>query len=400
MIESNKLNDLLRGTKRIIKHQREIEKLKGENFNIFSILKMESKENETHSAFLGELLNPKGSHLKGSVFLKLFLDVIEDNSLEISTTKVKLEHHIGTRNDQEKSGGRIDIYFWDKNGNSLSIENKIYAGDQNVQIERYYYHNNKTNKVFYLTLFGNEASKESSGKLIANKDYFTISYKEHIQKWLQLCIKESANEPILRETVKQYVVLIKKLTLSMDTEKEKELIKLMFEHFEESTIISNNFISAKNDLAEKVRQHVITKLQEKISENYIIEPGHDSSKKYSQIWIKIKEKEKSDLYFGIESFNDCSNQDRELRLGVMNDSPKRSNYADIERTTEQSRWWMNVSIVKDYEGYKVSLGNAKTIQKLYSDNIFFEGFVEHIVIEIEDYLSIETKHLLDFLNRN
>lgn len=52
-----------------------LEKLKesGENFNIFSILKMESKENDTHSAFLGELLNPNGSHLKEDLFLSAFV---------------------------------------------------------------------------------------------------------------------------------------------------------------------------------------------------------------------------------------------------------------------------------------------------------------------------------------
>ena len=46
----------------------------GEKFNLFSILGMESLEVKTHSRFLAELLNNKGSHLRGSSFLELFID--------------------------------------------------------------------------------------------------------------------------------------------------------------------------------------------------------------------------------------------------------------------------------------------------------------------------------------
>ena len=72
-IELENIKTLLHNTSRIVKHQEEIKALRGENFNIFSILKMESKENATHSAFLGELLNPDGSHLLKNIFLKHFL---------------------------------------------------------------------------------------------------------------------------------------------------------------------------------------------------------------------------------------------------------------------------------------------------------------------------------------
>ena len=60
---------MLKGAKVIWNQQEEIKRLKGEHFNIFSVLNMETRENATHSAFLGELLNPKGSHLFGSLFL-------------------------------------------------------------------------------------------------------------------------------------------------------------------------------------------------------------------------------------------------------------------------------------------------------------------------------------------
>lgn len=64
--------DLLHNTNRVIAHHHEISRAKGEHFNLFSVLKIESRENNTHSAFLAELLDPKGCHLQGSIFLKLF----------------------------------------------------------------------------------------------------------------------------------------------------------------------------------------------------------------------------------------------------------------------------------------------------------------------------------------
>jgi len=50
-----------------------IKRLNGENFNIFSILDMERKEVETHSKFIYELLDTKGSHGQGELFLQLFI---------------------------------------------------------------------------------------------------------------------------------------------------------------------------------------------------------------------------------------------------------------------------------------------------------------------------------------
>jgi hypothetical protein len=103
---------LLSSSGRIIAHQEEIKRLKGESFNIFSILGMESNENATHSAFLGELLNPKGSHLLGAIFLERFLKVIDFKlEFDISSASLILEKHVGTRDDQLKTGGRIDIYL-------------------------------------------------------------------------------------------------------------------------------------------------------------------------------------------------------------------------------------------------------------------------------------------------
>ena len=66
--------NLLETIQKLYEDEEKIKILKGENFNIFSVLNMESNENATHSAFLGEILNPRGSHLFKTKFLE-FLNI-------------------------------------------------------------------------------------------------------------------------------------------------------------------------------------------------------------------------------------------------------------------------------------------------------------------------------------
>lgn len=233
------LKHLLSSTKSILKRQKELSKLKSENFNVFSILKMESKENETHSAFLGELLNPKGSHLMGNIFLELFYTTLpkrENHTFDVKSAKIKLEQNIGVKDLKSKTGGRIDIYLWDTNKNTISIENKIYASDQEAQIERYINHNKVKNAVYYLTLNKQNAGDYTSGDYQEGDHYLEISYSYHIVKWLELCLEKSVEQPILRETIKQYIHLIKRLTGNLTNNKMQS---------EVNKLIKENYIAAK-----------------------------------------------------------------------------------------------------------------------------------------------------------
>src|SRR5690554_8121596 len=95
------INSLLSSTSAFIAQNEKIKVLKGESFDLFSIMQMESAENKTHSNFIAELLNPLGSHQKGNVFLKLFLDQFCKDHLDSETTKVKVEQSIGLVRSEE-----------------------------------------------------------------------------------------------------------------------------------------------------------------------------------------------------------------------------------------------------------------------------------------------------------
>lgn len=400
MVNAEKLDSLLTGTKVLIQHQRELKKHRGETFNVFSILKMEHRENETHSAFLAELLKPKGSHLKGNIFLKLFLETLDENLLthiDLETANVKVEHPVGKRDINTKTGGRIDIYIWDAIGNCISIENKIHAGDQEAQVERYCNHRSTQNKVYYLTLKGAEPSVFSKGNLQNHKDFFTISYRNEILEWLNKCIKESAEQPILRESIKQYKLLIQKLTSTMDKTQELQLTELMLKHYKEAEYITANFVKVSSAIKERVRQSVIKKLQVILEDKFIVEPGSTADKWFSQIWFKMKGFEKNNLFFGLESFSGNGNYNGDLFIGVYYSGKDTSGYA--QGNDSLSKCWINTHLIPEFDGAKMNLRNSETLQKLHSNETFRNGLVDHIVNEACNYLKEEEIKVRAFLQQ-
>jgi len=247
-IEIINVSNLLNQVGIIKKKYDDLAEYTGENYNIFNVLNIYSDE-LSHSAIIGDLLNAKGKHGQKDIFLKLFLEEINSfneetnqfkilNEFNTSNSHSVIEKHIGKVNYEIEEGGRIDILINDGK-NNIIIENKIWAGDQEKQLVRY----NKQDKkapIIYLTLNGKEPSNESKGNLILNKDFICMSYRVEIINWLEKCVKEMANKPIIRESLNQYLVLVKQLThQSINNKMKEEIIKII-------TSNPNNVISAKN----------------------------------------------------------------------------------------------------------------------------------------------------------
>lgn len=387
------IEQLLKDVQQLFTHQKEMEKVRGEKFNVFSILKMENNENSTHSAFLAELLNPHGSHLKGGLFLSLFLKTLGNVGvscpLDINSAKVTTEYHIGQRNDSNKIGGRIDVYIIDSKYQSISIENKIYAGDQNCQIERYCNHLKDKNKVIYLNLFGMEPSVESRGQLKAGEDYYVISYKKEIINWLEQCWKESHDSPILRETIKQYILLIRKLTLTMDTNNKIELHGLILDNIKSAELIIRNFDNAIVSLKDSIRNGLFNKLSERLKNDYDVSLGNGIMDKYSHIWIKLKGKEKDNIIFGIQSFalrkDDCFPNG--LIIGMFAKKGDAKKFEDKNLGKIFSDYWIGEKYFNDYNNSKVDLQDYDLLQKLHKNhNGFKEEFLNSLLKQSIEYI--------------
>lgn len=213
-----------------IKHDL-IAEFTGENFNVFSILGMEVAENRTHSAILRELLDPKGKHGMGDAFLNGFIRVLRKKfqgnehfkkrapvEARPLAAKVFTEIFLGNKSEDLTQGGRVDLAVTPEFGSwRILIENKINAGDQECQLIRYS-NSDSSALLLYLTLEGVEASDFSTKDrtrekiLLPNEDYFLLSYRNEIIEWLGICVKEASSRPLVRETINQYMHLIRKLT--------------------------------------------------------------------------------------------------------------------------------------------------------------------------------------------
>jgi hypothetical protein len=401
------LKTVLTATKRIVKYHKEMTVAKGEHFNLFSVLNIETKENKTHSAFLAELLNPKGSHGMEDVFLKLFLTTIKHNEkfesekdkiFESNKAFVRVERSVGAINlsnnkneDPSKAtGGRIDIYLRDKNNNIISIENKIHAIDQQAQIQRYFNYKSSKNTVYYLTLKGEDPSDESRLKLESGKHFFNISYRNDIISWLELCLKEVPNFTGLRESINQYILLLKKLNKMMNSKHDKELLDLMMVNIEESSFIANNFDKALNTLRHNFRNDIIHFLEERLNkEYYSVEEGKSVDKKISQLWIRLKSNPKPYFLFGVESFSGTGHENGDMFVGLIsvNDSPIVNALPD-ENPISQA--WRQVRFIKTKENNNINLGHNYTMKILHNKEstayaTLLKVCCNQIVEFVEDY---------------
>lgn len=171
-------------------------------FNLFSILRSSSDEVRLHSRFLAFLLNPSASHNQGTVPLRLLLKRLGIQNFDIETVVVKAEYQ------------NIDILIHNQSGQAVIIENKIYASDQDEQLWRYHQRMQAEGYreiwTTYLTLDGSEPSEQSRKSLPVK----LLSYEAEIIAWLEECIPLVAREPGVRESIFQYIELIRKLTSS------------------------------------------------------------------------------------------------------------------------------------------------------------------------------------------
>lgn len=410
----NQLNHICESVSAIVKHHKQLAKEKGEDFNVFSVLKMERKENDTHSAFLGALLNPKGTHYLGDTFLELFINMIlgvvtDDNSntkllaFNSKTANLKLEEVLGATKFCTKdgeilkkclktctcSGGRIDIYLRDAQGNTISIENKIDASDQDAQIKRYYNYNTPKNTVVYLSKDGLNPIDASKRNLIEGEHFFNISYKTHIINWLEACLKETVNQPILRETIKQYIILIKKITNTVTNQEEQDLQALLFksDNLKVVKFIADNYETILNKTKEKFRKQVLAQLETPLLEKgFTISKGSGNyTNKFVQLWIKPTANPHSQQFYGIESFTGNGHLGGDLFIGVYDASKK--GLPLIENSEKLNNNWSVIRRIKCEDATVLNLSEPHRLKLIHQDHI--EGVTiqsEKVVKEVLQFI--------------
>lgn len=179
-----------------------------DSFNVFTVLGIANKE-VILCRFLGELLDPNGSHQMGTFPLSCFASqVLNCDSLtedEAQQAYVVLEERI----DDDR---RVDIAIHLKN-TVWPIEVKVWAGDQDAQLSDYYQYYKKRyqlDSIFYLTPTGRPPSQKSQGALSSDKIVY-LSFAEHIKEWLKHLLPLCKNKDVY-VSIKQFIEVIEKMS--------------------------------------------------------------------------------------------------------------------------------------------------------------------------------------------
>jgi len=198
-------------------HLRDRQKQRGLNdYNILTSVLRASDEVRLHSRMIGSLINPNGVHYQGSLFLEIFLEILNFRNFDLDLKNAKV--HIEYKD--------IDLYITD-GIKHLIIENKIWAEDQPCQIIKYInIIKNEFNleadnsekipilddiRVVYLTARDKNIPREH---LLDEKGH--ISFDDTLSEKLLICSKKDNTKKYVSNGLNNYKVLYKKMSYKKD----------------------------------------------------------------------------------------------------------------------------------------------------------------------------------------
>lgn len=404
---------------KLIQKKYEILKLNDDDFNIFSILRNEGDEVNLHSKFITELLSNKKY---GKVFLKLFLEANELDIENIIEYNVTQEYYAGKM-------GRIDIVLEIETSSGkkiIAIENKIYAGDQNKQLERYFNClkikvNSKENVyIVYLTLDGTIPSKDSLGKL-KEEDIYNKSYKNEIILWIEQCIKEVALNPNIREVLVQYKKLLEKLTNRGEENMVNELKEFILsdeKYLSTAFLIPDILLDIKSDLQyrfwkslEKGMEELKEKYNFKLINNFdLINKSYSyenikkyyrnsTNKKFYGLMYELKELEfgeklylrieiESNIYWGFRIIDKDNNSNKNLKRKYIDHDLK-------ELMFQSTDWWLG------WKYFYLNTNKLETINfNAFNENLYKLLLDENALEELVKFNIEKIRKDLEILKNN
>lgn len=177
-------------------YERELDCFTSYRFNIFKYINI--NENLI-SGIIVDILNPKGEHGQGTLFLDMFLDVIKlphRQKLPSINTEVLTRQHINSLR-------RMDILI-DYTDFGIMIENKPRYDDKTDQLKDYAedLRNKYGRENFMMVYLSNDGhfpdthsiSKEFREELVSLNQFVHITYGIEFKRWLEDCINKCQSE--------------------------------------------------------------------------------------------------------------------------------------------------------------------------------------------------------------
>lgn len=388
--------DILYNLKLIYDRHKILDESKSD-FNIFQTIANPYDEMNLHSKFIYTILNEKKY---GYEFLLSFLKNIGLDLADIDKSSIKIER------EKAVPDGRLDIYIEFKANDelySIAIENKIYAGDQNKQLDRYLDYLDAINKgkekyLYYLTLDGHDPSSESCSNL---SKFINISYSENILNWIGEAISISAKEAKLREVLVQYEELLEKICgKDIDYTMEiKDYILKNADNYDFAKSLETGLAEARVELQDKFWKRLEARLEEHLSREYGLDMSKvDKTKEIgtSNKWYSLNLIKKKSRYFGLiynlGNFKNLGDLylkveiERNLIFGIRNveshieNTLEYSNMLDIFKqnnfilTSHDS--WLSYKHVKDLKGNRFDLYD---IDKDFAETIMYDEKLDALI---------------------
>jgi hypothetical protein len=399
--EPHILQNLLAQIGILIKHDEKVKaekQLRGENFNVFTVLGFYHQEVKLHSGFIAELLNINGSHGLKDAFLKSFIHHagIDDLIIDTSKCKTAVEFYIGPIINTQ--GGQMDILI-ESSEAAIIIENKVNADDTEKQLLRYYNFANSKKykngfKLIYLTLDGRNPGDYTTGGQVPENEITCISYREVILNWLNHSVEIAARQPLVRESIIQYISIIKKLTgQNMENESNDELMTILSDSastIKASFVIEQNLWKLKRHILKRVKvfqeeiMNEINKQGDFEIEKIIYDDDYDEKESGYSFLIKNWINHKIKFSFANKWYSG-------LYYGIVNKTENES------LSEEQCK-----KLVESLNGYKLSSSvwwtcNREPSDSIYQNNWGMETFVNIANTTTDDFKQFMKTAILELL---
>lgn len=260
-------------------------------YNLFQVLGISGKE-VLICRVLADLLNPAGSHHRGTLYLQeFFREVLKEypvDAAELKTMKVYREYEI----DGER---RIDLVICNRRM-FIPIEVKIFAREQESQCYDYYRYalrQDTSAKVVYLTRFGTSPGKYSRcrGELeLAEEHIYKISFQEDILRWLHKLI--AGESGVMKCVLEQFREAVESFVKAGDMEMKQEIAEKIVRdeaHFRSGLAVSQAMDAAKAELIRLVLEEIKEQIKP-LKEKYGLLPETEHS------WYSYEEQATEDFY--------------------------------------------------------------------------------------------------------
>lgn len=380
----------------------------GEYFNVFDVVGIKSDEVRI-CRLIKELIDPKGCHCQGTIYLRLFMKYVL-HITEIFSEKDYQNTHI-SREYVINANRRIDLVIEIAN-KFIPIEVKLYAGEQENQCKDYAEKVVGAN-LYYLTLDGHAPSVYSTGEKQLNNQISLISFSIEILEWLDECLKITAAQRLtpISEILRQLIDVIRRMTNRMGEDKEREIVKVISEsrkNIESAMMIEQSLKQAKIEMIKKVMSELDRRILDKLgwqerSRQYELDyeavtnsfyANHKSTCPGLNYCLKENFKEDVDICFRVEIEDNifcgyCTYKNKKYagnQLSVA-DAEKILNYTCPFPEIEAG-WWLYWEYLPNYKE-TANFKNANDAWYDLFDDGKFNQFIENCMKTIEKVLAMQ-----------